>query len=543
VTILLLFIFNTYNKQILNNIKAEHQAYAKGIGREIRLHFDRTLEKTTTIAMTMNTLKLDDIENKILINIIIADAPYYSTIRFANIDGVVITGSEPMDEINDLSSFDGLDTILRGNIYRSNIMFDKSNIPHVTLGIPIKSLGEISGFLYTQINLKKLWQWFDDIDIPTLANLTIVEQTTNRIISDKRKINLGDPVTIINENSDPITLGSTQSLSFIIEDKLFSIYAINDFNLSVILESPTITFTSQIRNNLFYILSLAMIILFCAAIVGYIVAELSSRPVRNILDVLHKFPSQRKMRFNKNLVGEYDTIAKSFNQMADSIQKQEETLIQQENLATIGRTVSTIAHELRHGFHIILNLFYDLEQYESESLLQLKTILNDLNSKTNDLLEYSRAGKINITFIKVNDIAHKAIEPFPGRCVDVVKSVNNLVVGVDEAKIALAITNLIRNAIEAGDINIHITVSTKLSDNRIVFQVADDGPGIPEDIKNKIFDPFFTTKSGGFGIGLAFVSTVAKAHNGKILVENNMPSGAIFKIIIPHIQETEEFTT
>ncbi|MFT6269307.1 MAG: signal transduction histidine kinase [Alphaproteobacteria bacterium] len=65
----------------------------------------------------------------------------------------------------------------------------------------------------------------------------------------------------------------------------------------------------------------------------------------------------------------------------------------------------------------------------------------------------------------------------------------------------------------------------------VVFEIADNGPGIGEDVKSKIFVPFFTTKKEGSGVGLALTRQVMNAHGGAVKVANNDTGGAIFTLI------------
>jgi signal transduction histidine kinase len=67
----------------------------------------------------------------------------------------------------------------------------------------------------------------------------------------------------------------------------------------------------------------------------------------------------------------------------------------------------------------------------------------------------------------------------------------------------------------------------------VVFEVADQGPGVPEEHRRKIFDPFFSTRSGGIGIGLFVAQSVARAHGGSIEVGGREPTGAVFSLSLP----------
>ena len=78
-----------------------------------------------------------------------------------------------------------------------------------------------------------------------------------------------------------------------------------------------------------------------------------------------------------------------------------------------------------------------------------------------------------------------------------------------------------------------LTVRTKSDNGKVMIEIEDNGPGIPDDIKDKILQPFFTTKKGtqGTGLGLSITNDIIKAHGGSLEIESGY-SGSIFKIIL-----------
>ena len=81
-----------------------------------------------------------------------------------------------------------------------------------------------------------------------------------------------------------------------------------------------------------------------------------------------------------------------------------------------------------------------------------------------------------------------------------------------------------------------LSVRTKKQGDTITIEVADNGPGIPDDIKDKILQPFFTTKKGteGTGLGLSITHDIVKAHGGEIKVESEIGKGTTFTILLNH---------
>lgn len=96
-------------------------------------------------------------------------------------------------------------------------------------------------------------------------------------------------------------------------------------------------------------------------------------------------------------------------------------------------------------------------------------------------------------------------------------------------------TNIIDNAIDAMNGKGEITLRTYAEDQHVIVEIADNGPGMPENIRLRIFEPFFTTKPPGKGTGLGLHIShdiIANRHHGQLLVESK-PGNTTFKVILP----------
>ncbi len=110
-------------------------------------------------------------------------------------------------------------------------------------------------------------------------------------------------------------------------------------------------------------------------------------------------------------------------------------------------------------------------------------------------------------------------------------------VQADPEQMKRAVVNLIDNAAEGLERSVpkEIWVRTQLDAERDVVEliVADSGPGIPAEAKERLFLPYFSTKQRGTGLGLAIVSRIVSEHDGWIRVEENQPTGTKFIIELP----------
>jgi len=146
----------------------------------------------------------------------------------------------------------------------------------------------------------------------------------------------------------------------------------------------------------------------------------------------------------------------------------------------------------------------------------------------------------------INDIVESALSMFHGRLegIGVHKSLASDLpkVMADAEAVKRAVANLVDNAAEASETSVvrEIAISTTLVASRdaIEITVADTGPGVTREVKEKLFLPYFSTKQRGTGLGLAIVSRIVEDHHGSIRVEENHPVGTRFIVELPVVPET-----
>ena len=96
-----------------------------------------------------------------------------------------------------------------------------------------------------------------------------------------------------------------------------------------------------------------------------------------------------------------------------------------------------------------------------------------------------------------------------------------------------AFANLLRNASEAMQGRGTIDVTVTGDGSGLAVTIADHGPGIPPELRQRVFEPYFTTKDDGTGLGLALVRVTLEAHRGTISVAETPGGGATFAIVFP----------
>jgi signal transduction histidine kinase len=120
------------------------------------------------------------------------------------------------------------------------------------------------------------------------------------------------------------------------------------------------------------------------------------------------------------------------------------------------------------------------------------------------------------------------------------------VVRADPNRVSQIVGNLIGNAIKFTPEQGTIKVRAKPEDKQVLFQVADDGPGISADSLSHLFDSFWQARKNdqrGVGLGLAIVKELVEAHGGKIWVESKPEHGSTFSFTLPAADKQAEQIT
>jgi two-component system nitrogen regulation sensor histidine kinase NtrY len=183
----------------------------------------------------------------------------------------------------------------------------------------------------------------------------------------------------------------------------------------------------------------------------------------------------------------------------------------------------------------------DLVAAVEQSSALIEREVATLKALVDEFSHFARFPASKPVFTDLNGIVEKAVQVFDGR-LDGITVRNELAEGLpgihaDPDQMKRVLVNLIDNAAEALEQSPakEIWVQTTLDPERdmVVLMVADSGPGISMEAKERLFLPFFSTKRRGTGLGLAIVSRIVSEHNGTIRVEENHPLGTKFIIELP----------
>ena len=237
----------------------------------------------------------------------------------------------------------------------------------------------------------------------------------------------------------------------------------------------------------------------------------------------------------------------AFDRMRQSLQKTQEELLHAERLATMGRMASSISHDLRHPLTAILAYAEflaesNLDEPQRKDLYQeIRVAVNQMTELIGSLLEFSRArDALQMVFANVEDTLKNAIQIVQAqpdfRRVSITLTCEGPTQGwFDPKKLQRVFQNLLLNACEAAPPDTgRIEVKTRQTPQGLEIRVIDNGPGIPEAIRDKLFRPFVSYgKTHGTGLGLAVVQKIVQDHGGNVRAESPAGEGATFELTLP----------
>ena len=260
-------------------------------------------------------------------------------------------------------------------------------------------------------------------------------------------------------------------------------------------------------------------------------------------------------------------LAKTFKgrkEVRGKLEKTQEQLVRSDKLATMGQMAAGIAHEVNNMLTPVLASLYMIEKRKDKFEPELAEIIQTANESgkravdmLRDILDYSRKGSEDFEEVDVTKILDKTLNLLSFKLKKGRVKLNKkyrekpVIVSANPGQLEQVFTNLCINAIDAMQVNeggiLEIGVDVvddggSVKSAKVVqIRFTDDGPGIPEEIKESIFEPFYTTKKEGEGTGLGLFITygIVEKHGGLIRVDSAVGKGSTFVINLPYKEEQE----
>jgi len=223
--------------------------------------------------------------------------------------------------------------------------------------------------------------------------------------------------------------------------------------------------------------------------------------------------------------------------------RSEALLREQAALARLGEMAAVVAHEVKNplaGIRGSLQVIGGRMTGDSRDRAVLRDIvdrLDSLNNIVDDLLVFARPREPKLARVVLHDLLRSTVALLKK---DPAHSATHLdvadtreVVRADAEQLQLVLVNLLLNAVQATHNQGRVSVDVATDGGVCRIAISDDGPGIPEEVRERIFEPFFTTKHRGTGLGLPTAKRVVERHGGSIEIQCPPTGGTVVTVSLP----------
>lgn len=238
------------------------------------------------------------------------------------------------------------------------------------------------------------------------------------------------------------------------------------------------------------------------------------------------------------------TLTRKIDLTTRELLESQERLVHSERFAAVGEAAAYVSHEIKNPLMVIgglsqqvaRRLAEDPETREKLQIIQnevkrLESFLGDLRDFTRPVLPVKQKIDLNRVIREVEELMMEAAKEKGvslGEKLDPVPFLE-----ADPNQLKQVLVNLIKNALEATEVNGQILLAAGFQDGQAWFSVKDNGKGMPPEVLENIFHPFFTTKDKGTGLGLAVIHKIITDHHGAIQVESAPGRGSTFLVKLP----------
>ena len=247
---------------------------------------------------------------------------------------------------------------------------------------------------------------------------------------------------------------------------------------------------------------------------------------------------------------ELGELASAFNQMADELAQGRQRLVAAEREQAWAEMARQVAHEVKNPLQPMRMAAQLLQRARREQDPRAdavadrlaRTVLEQtqaLDRIASDFRAFAGSAPAQRAPVRLDDwlaeLRDQCAGLFAGKALELsfAAGAGEAQVALDSATLARVFVNLVQNALEAAPDGVAVALRSRVAGGRAVVEVADDGPGVPDEAREHLFEPYFTTKSSGTGLGLAICRRVVEAHGGTIRLARSRAGETVFVIELP----------
>ncbi len=230
--------------------------------------------------------------------------------------------------------------------------------------------------------------------------------------------------------------------------------------------------------------------------------------------------------------------------------RSQEHLLQSEKWAMVGKLAAGVAHSIRNPLTSVNMRLYSLKRSlamsssQQEDFEVISEEIRHIDTIVRSFLEFSRPPKLKMQRVSPSAVVDMALVLLRHRLesyeveVKLIRQPGLPEIWADPDQLKEVLANLMLNACEVMVNGGVITIREEQQGGPplgpvVVIRVSDNGPGIPESVRDKVFQPFFSTKEEGTGLGLSIATRIIADHGGRLELESKQNEGATFIITLP----------
>jgi signal transduction histidine kinase len=217
-----------------------------------------------------------------------------------------------------------------------------------------------------------------------------------------------------------------------------------------------------------------------------------------------------------------------------------------------------VAHEIRNPLTAIKFRLHSLKKHlpgagaDDEDAGVIGSEITRLERIVRDFLQFARPSEPELTVMPVQRLFEEVRGllgvPLKKAAIELkVEPANGAWVRADAQQLKQVLINLVQNSADSIGRNGVIILRVRNGSGSaprdrgqaVILEVADNGKGIPPEVRKRLFDPFFTTKEGGTGLGLPIAARIVEKHGGELRYQTELRRGTTFSVILPRAQEYE----
>ncbi|MGC4098006.1 MAG: ATP-binding protein [Nitrospira sp.] len=238
------------------------------------------------------------------------------------------------------------------------------------------------------------------------------------------------------------------------------------------------------------------------------------------------------------------TLSRSLTRQRQAEGQLRDELRRAEQLATLGRLLAGVAHEIRNPLAAIRSTLQLWQRQPNPATMDgaIETVMHEtdrMNEVLTRLLQFVRADHTERRTLDMNLVIADTMKLFEAQA-----ATQNIELTLDlapdlpaisgsEAAIRQVLQNLVTNGFQAMPGGGRLLCRTRSAQSGIAIDISDTGPGVTQQDRGRLFEPFFTTRSEGTGLGLALCREILAQHGGTIDLQTDGEPGATFTLVFP----------